>query len=302
MSSEAYDLYYEDRDEVDVFSFPFGGEEAFVIHDGALTMPLQPFFAPEATKKQVEALLEQNYLPLDHVTYSVNVLVLKSKSGATLFDAGAGAAFGPTAGKLVRGLARIGIVPADVKTIFITHAHPDHVCGLVDDSLVPIFPSAKIIAAKTEIDFWTGDNPDLSGVRVEPEKRDRSLATIKKTLAAVKAGLELKSPGKVSPQVELLLAPGHTPGQSLFKVSRGDETLLVLGDAVHLFALQFPHPEWTMAYDIYPSQGVKTRRKLFKDAVADRITLLGAHMPFPGIGHVRKAEQGYLWVQRPWVL
>jgi len=69
-----------------------------------------------------------------------------------------------------------------------------------------------------------------------------------------------------------------------------------------LFALQFPHPEWTMAYDTHPAQAVKTRRKLFKDEAADQITLLGSHMPFPGIGHVRKAKQGYVWMQRPWVL
>jgi glyoxylase-like metal-dependent hydrolase (beta-lactamase superfamily II) len=289
--------------EADVFTFPFGGEDAFIIHDGALTLPgIQPVFAPEAKKEQVEALLKQNYLPLDHVTLSVNVLVLKSKSGVMLFDAGAGTAFGPATGKLLRGLARIGIGPADVKTIFITHAHPDHVCGLVDASWVPVFPSAGIIAAKTEVDFWTSENPDLSGIRVQPENRDQILATIKKTLAAVKANLELKSPGKVSPQVELIPAPGHTPGHSLFKVSQGDDNLLVMGDAVHVFALQFPHPEWTMAYDTYPAQAVKTRRKLFKDEAADRITLLGAHMPFPGIGHVRKAKQGYEWVARPWAL
>ena len=289
--------------EVDIFSFPFGGEEAYVIHDGAVTLPgIQPIFAPEATKKQIDELLKQNYLPTDHVTLSVNVLVLKSKSGVMLFDAGAGNAFGPAAGKLVRGLARIGIAPADVKTIFVTHAHPDHVCGLVDASSAPIFPSAGIIAAKTEVDFWTGNNPDLSGMRMPPEQRDQALTTIKKTLAAVKAALDLKSPGKVSPEIQLIAAPGHTPGHSLFKVSRGADTLLVMGDAVHVFALQFAHPEWTMAFDVNPAQAVKTRRNLFKEEAADRITLLGAHMPFPGIGHVRKANQGYVWVPRPWAI
>ncbi len=64
-----------------------------------MTLPgIQPVFAPEATKKQINELLKQNYLPTDHITLSVNVLVLKSKSGVLLFDAGAGTAFGPSTG------------------------------------------------------------------------------------------------------------------------------------------------------------------------------------------------------------
>jgi hypothetical protein len=55
-NSEPVDLYNETHDEADVFSFRFGGEEAFVIHDGALTLPLQPLFAQEATKQQVEII------------------------------------------------------------------------------------------------------------------------------------------------------------------------------------------------------------------------------------------------------
>jgi hypothetical protein len=95
-----------------VFSFPFGGEEAFVIHDGALTMPgIQPMFVPEASKEQLESLLKESALPSDHVTLSINVLVLKSRSGVTLIDAGGGSALGPTTGKLLRGLARIGVAP-----------------------------------------------------------------------------------------------------------------------------------------------------------------------------------------------
>jgi glyoxylase-like metal-dependent hydrolase (beta-lactamase superfamily II) len=289
--------------EADVFTFPFGGEDAYVIHDGALSMPgIQPTFAPEATNEQIESLLKESSLPSDHITLSINVFVLKSASGVILFDAGAGTAYGPNTGKLLRGLARIGVAPSDVKSIFITHAHPDHICGLVDASSNPVFASAKIFAAKDEVDFWTGDHPDLSGMKVPPESRAQALGTTQKTLGAVKGSLELKSAGRLSPEVELVAAPGHTPGHSFFKVSRGGDNLLVMGDVVHLFALQFPHPEWTMAFDTVPAQAIKTRRKLFKDAAAERTTLIGAHMPFPGIGHVRTAGSGYQWVPRPWVI
>ena len=78
--------------------------------------------------------------------------------------------------------------------------------------------------------------------------------------------------------------------------------LLVIGDAVHSYALQFPHPEWTMAFDVNPGMAVTTRRKIFKDAAAARTTLMGYHLPFPGIGHARAVGSGYEWVPRPWVV
>ena len=104
------------------------------------------------------------------------------------------------------------------------------------------------------------------------------------------------------PEVELVAAAGHTPGHSMFRVTSGNDNLLVIGDTVHVHALQFPHPEWTMCYDVNWPLAIKTRLKLFKDAASDRTTLLGFHMPFPGIGHVRALGQGFEWVPKPWVV
>jgi glyoxylase-like metal-dependent hydrolase (beta-lactamase superfamily II) len=289
--------------EPDIHSFPLGDAEAHVILDGTLAMPsIQPAFAPEAKQSEVEELQQRSFLPSNRLAINMNVLVLKTRSGVSLFDAGAGNAFGPIGGKLIRGLARLGISPGDVKTIYLTHGHRDHVGGLVDGSNKPVFTSAKIIAAKKEIDFWTSEAPDLSGMRSRPEDSAKMHADIKKSLDAVKSSLELKEPDRLSSEVELLDAPGHTPGHSLFLVTVGGEKLLVIGDAVHVASLQFPHPEWTMIYDVNPSQAISTRRKLFQKAADERTLLMGFHMPFPGLGHTRKTGNGYEWVPRPWVV
>ena len=57
-----------------------------------------------------------------------------------------------------------------------------------------------------------------------------------------------------------------------------------------------------MAYDVHPEQAITTRRKLFKQASAERTLLLGYHMPFPGLGYVRADGAGYESVPRPWVV
>ena len=289
--------------EPDIYPFQLGGVEAFVVHDGALVLPsIQPMFVPEAKPAELDELLKRNFLPPNRLALSLNVLVVKSKAGVMLFDAGAGSSMGAVGGRLVRGLARIGIAPKDVKMICVTHAHVDHIGGFVDASGKSlVFPSARIVAAKTEMDFWTSESPDLSGMRTAPEATAQALATIKKLLAVMKPNLELKEPGKLSPEVELIAAPGHTPGHSLFRLTFGGEELLVIGDAVHVSVLQFPHPEWTMVFDTNPALAISTRRKLFQQAASDRTMLHGFHMPFPGIGHVRAAGEAYEWVPKPWV-
>jgi len=289
--------------DVEIHAFPFGGAEAFVIHDGKLTLPsIQPAFVPEAGTKEIEELQSRSFLPANQLALSLNVLVVKTKSGITLFDAGAGQAFGPIGGKLIRGLARIGILPRDVKTVYVTHAHSDHIAGLLDAANKPVFPAAKIIAAKPEVDFWTGEKPDLSGMRMPSEETAKMAASIKTYLEALKPNLELHAPGKLSDEVELALAPGHTPGHTVFHVRMGGEELIVLGDAVHVHSLQFPHPEWTMSYDVNPAQAIVSRRRLFKAAAGARTLLMGYHLPFPGLGHARPAGEGYEWVPKPWVV
>jgi glyoxylase-like metal-dependent hydrolase (beta-lactamase superfamily II) len=284
-----------------VYSFDFGGTEAMVILDGAITFPqLQPFFAPEATPAQVEEAMARNFLPSHAVTMSINVLAVKMKSGLALFDAGAGPAFGAAAGHVIQGLARAGFVPKDVTTIFSTHAHPDHICGLTDQNGNLQFPAAKVIMARPEVEFWTADAPDLSGLRTAPEMTAGIVKTIKGTLAAVKPQTELRGYGTVAPGVEMIASPGHTPGHAMYKVTSGDQQILVVGDTVHVYALQFPHPEWTMAFDTSPPQAVATRRKMLSESAASRTLLMSYHLPYPGLGHARTAGAGFEWVPKPW--
>ncbi|HEY6096943.1 MAG TPA: hypothetical protein VIU83_02720 [Candidatus Deferrimicrobium sp.] len=75
--------------------------------------------------------------------------------------------------------------------------------------------------------------------------------------------------------MEVLSAPGHTPGHIALLVSSGKEALLNAADTVHHHVLMFAHPEWTSAFDTDPKMAAETRRKILQRAAGDGLPVLG---------------------------
>jgi len=86
----------------------------------------------------------------------------------------------------------------------------------------------------------------------------------------------------------------------MVRVSSQGNDLLLWGDIVHNAALQFAEPERALLFDTDQPTAIASRKRVFDMAAADRLAIAGAHLPFPGIGHVAKAAVGYAYVPMPW--
>jgi glyoxylase-like metal-dependent hydrolase (beta-lactamase superfamily II) len=176
--------------------------------------------------------------------------------------------------------------------------------GLLDGDGRPAFPNAAVFVPAAERDFWLSAKPDLSRMDVEDGFRTRIIADARRALEGVRAKLTVVKPGdRIVEGVSLVAAPGHTPGHVAVQVRGGDgpdETLVHLADAAHLHALTLAHPEWKCAYDADPDAAAVTRRRLLTEAAGKRTLLMGYHLPFPALGHVRKAGAGFQWVPAVW--
>ena len=270
-------------------SFAAGTSEFTVLSDGNLVLPLG-FAYPDVPQEELLALLAAGGQPVDALAPDCNVTLLRSGDRVILFDVGAGANFMPTAGKLGDSLAAAGVEPDDITDVIFTHAHPDHLWGLIDDFDEPAFANAQFFMNGAEWDFWT--NPDTVDAIDDGRKAFAVGAASRLALIADQINL-FKSGDEVVPGVEAVDTAGHTPGHTSFMVHGGGDPVLVVGDAIAHATISFERPDWPSGSDQDTEMGIKTRTALLDRLAADHAAIIGFHLPKPGQGRVERKDSAY---------
>ena len=256
-----------------------GDIEVTALNDGNYMMPVAKVLTnikPETLKSE----LAKNYLPPEIVPTSVNGFLVNTGTKLVLIDTGAGKLFGPTLGGLLASLKASGYTPEQVDEIYITHSHGDHIGGLSADGK-PVFPNAVLRMSKAEGEFGLKD--ESGKAMIQPY---------------VTAGHFKPFEGDVElvPGVRSVNRPGHTPGHSTYVVESKGQKLVLWGDTMHVAAAQFPDPTVTANFDSDSKLAMPARQKIFAEAAANGEWVAGAHLSFPGIGHLRAEGKGYVFV------
>ena len=271
-----------------------GNFEVTALYDGAID--LDEKLLKSIAKRDIQRLLARQFLKGPKVQTAVNAYLVNTGSKLVLVDAGAAKLFGPGLGNIVANLKAAGYTPEQVDTVLITHLHGDHVNGLVTPDGKAVFANAEVWSAKADNDFWLSEE-----IAAKAPKDFQPFFKMSRDAAApyLASGKwkTFDSDRELLAGVSSVDTHGHTPGHASYMVQSGDQRLLILGDLVHNHAVQFARPEVAFEYDNDPKQAVATRKRVFFQAAKEKFMVAGMHLPFPGIGHVRKeARGGYAWV------
>ncbi len=270
-------------------SHKIGNAEVMVISDGVLNVPLS-FTLPE-TLSEAPALFKAHGMPENGEPIQTNVVLVKTGNDIVLIDAGSGPNFQPTAGKLQENLEAAGIAPDKITKVVFTHAHADHLWGVLDDfDDAGRFPNASYVISAQEWDFWTDPRtaetvPDwLKGMALGTA---RILKTIEDKVERRKAG------DVVAPGLTYIASPGHTPGHMSVMVENGGRRLMVGGDVLSNNAISFARPDWRIGSDFDRDRAVATRKSLLDQLATDKMPLIGFHLSWPGLGMVERSGNAY---------
>jgi glyoxylase-like metal-dependent hydrolase (beta-lactamase superfamily II) len=273
-----------------------GTFEITVVSDGTFTLPLS-FALPTTPRADLDALYKAHGQTFDVLQGQMNVTVVKTPDATIVIDCGGGGDFMPTMGQFADNLEREGIAADSVTHVIFTHAHADHLWGVID----PLdggsrFPKARHVITGAEFDHWMTPDietavPDaMKGVTIGSIRR---LKTLAERLERVKAGAE------IVPGILLLDTAGHTPGHVSVLLRSGTDQLLIGGDVVTNPIVSFAKPAWPWGPDNDQSMAAATRQRTLDMLAADKIQLLGYHLPWPGVGWVEKKDSSFRFVLNP---
>lgn len=269
-----------------------GTAELTTVSDGNLILPSGFIFDP-MPQEELWKIRQAYGLEGDQLTPECNLALYQDGQNTVLFDVGSGPDFAATAGTVTESLDQIGLTPRDITHVLFTHAHPDHIWGLLDDFDEPLFSEASYYMGRDEWDYWW--NP--ATVDEIGAARQAFAVGAKRRMEVIEDTVEFFDDGdEVLPGISAIGSFGHTPGHMSFEIRQGNDAALVVGDAIGNHHVAFERPEWPSGSDQDAETAILTRTRLLDRLAAEKLKLVGFHLPDGGMGRVEKAEVGYRFI------
>lgn len=264
----------------DAYNFHHGAFDITVLSDGEMIVP-GSFIAQDAPAEQLREALSGSETSPPPVHLRTNIPLIRLGNDLILVDVGAGAKFQPTEGRLLGALRANGVDPASITKVVLTHAHPDHLWGLLDSEQRLHFSNATYYVGASEWNFWMA--PDV-GTRLPQDFRSVVVETQQNFKSIQGRTKFVKSGDEIVSGMRVMATPGHTPGHFSLELE-GGEGLIITADAVSHEIISFKYPTWHNGFDFDSETAIGTRKALLDRTSKDKTKLLIYHLPYPGIGY-----------------
>ena len=281
-----------------------GQFEVIALADGVnwIANPERAF--TQTSSSAVDAALKRSFLPKPYPA-SVNSFLLKTSNKLVLIDTGAGGLMAKTLGATLQNLLASGHEPEQISDIYLTHLHEDHEGGLVSEGR-KVFSNATLHTNAKDAEYWlTSGEAKSAGKPTASSNNPHTnfmMANFKGTAQMLTPYVDsgrfqtFDDGDKLTEGLRAVAAPGHTPGHTTFEVESDGKKLLVWGDLIHFADLQLASLEVGTVFDSDRELATMERKRVLDEVAFDRTLIAGAHVSFPGFGHVRKDGAAYTFV------
>ncbi|NSX54092.1 MBL fold metallo-hydrolase [Parasulfitobacter algicola] len=239
----------------------------------------QSIFGMNVSPEEFATVSEANFISTDSAQFYFTPTVIDTGTDVVLFDTGLGQ------GGLQKALAEAGVEADAVNVVVITHMHPDHIGGLMTDGQ-PTFPNARYVTASAEYDFWSAQE---AGNRVGDMVK-QNVTPLAEKMTFIEDG------GEVVSGVTAMAAFGHTPGHMTYMLESDGQQLVLMADLANHYVWSLAYPDWEVRFDMDKAAAAASRRRVLGMLAADKIPMIGYHMPFPAAGFVDTRDDGFRYV------
>ena len=260
-------------------SFQLGQFGVTTLLDGTFPRDgVKDIFGGNVEAAEFERVSAENFIPADKAQFYFTPTLIDTGAERVLFDTGLGR------GGIVSALADVGQSPEDVDVVVITHMHPDHIGGLMTDG-APTFPNARYVTGRVEYDTWSG----MGSNRIT-DLMAKNVTPLADKMTFVEDG------GSVVSGITAMAAFGHTPGHMTYMLESDGAQLVLTADLANHYIWSFANPDWHVSFDGDKDAATASRRRVLGMLAADRVPMIGYHMPFPAAGYVEPRGEGFRFV------
>ncbi len=161
-----------------------------------------------------------------------------------------------------------------------------------------MFRNADLFVGKIDVDYWFDANQ-------ESKANDERKHIFEQSKTGVRPYLEnrrvrtFNDGEEILPGIWTILAPGHTAGHTMYRIESNEHAIVFFGDLVHSAEVQMPDPSVAIKLDSDEVKAIASRKEWLQQFARDNTLVAGAHVSFPGFGHVSQNASGFVWLPLP---